>query len=44
VEFAGQKSCHAHLFAPSRWLYYRVETGSDEDIVLMSVHDHLHEQ
>lgn len=45
IEFWGAERCWAHRFASSMWLYYRIDPGDpDEDIVLMAVHDHLHEQ
>jgi hypothetical protein len=45
IEFWGAERCWAHPFASSMWLYYKVDPGSsDEDIILMAVHDHLHEQ
>jgi hypothetical protein len=43
VEFWGAERCWAHRFSSTLWLYYRTG-GSDENVVLMAVHDHVHEQ
>lgn len=45
IEFWGAERCWAHRFASSLWLYYRVDPDdSDQRIILMAVHDHLHVQ
>ena len=45
IEFWGAERCWAHRFTSSLWLYYRVDpSNSDERIILMAVHDHLHMQ
>jgi len=45
VEFWGSERCWAHRFTPLLWIYYKIDlNGSGEDLVLMAVHDHLHEQ
>lgn len=44
VEFWGAESCWAHPCAESVFLYYKVEPdGDDEVLLLLAVHDHLHE-
>jgi hypothetical protein len=45
VEFWGGERCWAHRFASGLWLYYKPDpSGTDEIVVLLAVHDHLHEQ
>jgi hypothetical protein len=44
VEFWGNESCWAHFCAESLWLYYQVRSDADDEVVvLIAVHDHLHE-
>ena len=44
VEFWGAERCWAHPFTQVLWLYYRCEDQSDGVVVLMAVHDHVHQQ
>ena len=45
IEIWGAQRFWAHAFASRLWLYYVTDpSGLDEYVLLMAVHDYLHEQ
>jgi hypothetical protein len=45
IDFWGAEGCWAHPFATSLWLYYKLALNeAGEDLILMAVHNYVHEQ